>query len=114
MSRIAKPKGSKGTSVKQAAFLAAYSKTGVVTLAAKMAEIDRRSHSFWLHNDKDYPALFQEAHAAACDNIGAEMRRRAIEGVQKPVFYKGEVCGYITEYSDTMLAMLANGFMPEK
>ena len=50
----------------------------------------------------------------ACDAIEAEMRRRAIEGVQKPVFYKGEVCGYITEYSDTLLAMLANGYMPEK
>ena len=37
------------------------------------------------------------------------MRRRAIEGVDKPVFYMGEECGYITEYSDTMLAMLANG-----
>jgi hypothetical protein len=34
----------------------------------------------------------------ACDAIEAEMRRRAIEGVQKPVFYKGEVCGYMTEY----------------
>ena len=43
---MAKPKGSKGPSVKQAAFLAAYSKTGVVTLAAEMAEIDRRKSLF--------------------------------------------------------------------
>ena len=111
---MAKPRGSKGPSVKQAAFFAAYSKTGVVTLAAEMAEIDRRSHSFWLHNDKDYPALFQEAHAAACDTIEAEMRRRAIDGVDKPVFYKGQPCGTVKEYSDTLLAMLANGAMPEK
>ena len=64
--------------------------------------------------DAEYAEAFKESHQEACDNIEAEMRRRAIEGVQKPVFYKGEVCGYITEYSDTMLAMLANGFMPEK
>ena len=114
MSRIVKPKGSKRPSANQAAFLAAYSKTGVVTLAAEIAGVPRRNHSYWLHNDKDYPAHFAEAHDMACDAIEAEMRRRAIEGVQKPVFYKGEVCGYITEYSDTLLAMLANGYMPEK
>ena len=36
------------------------------------------------------------------------------EGVQRPVSYKREICGYFTEHSDTMLAMLANGYMPEK
>ena len=58
--------------------------------------------------------MFQEAHAAACDTIEAEMRRRAIDGVDKPVFYKGQPCGTVKEYSDTLLAMLANGFLPEK
>jgi len=58
--------------------------------------------------------LFQEAHAAACDTIEAEMRRRAIDGVEKPVFYKGQQCGTVREYSDMLLAMLANGAMPEK
>ena len=55
-----------------------------------------------------------EAHAVACDTIEAEMRRRAIDGVDKPVFYKGQQCGTVKEYSDMLLAMLANGAMPEK
>ena len=114
MSRIAKPKGSKAPRAKQAAFLAAYSKTGVVTVAAEMAGFHRRNHPFWPHNDKVYPALFNEAHAMACDAIEAEMRRRAIEGVDRPVFYKGQECGTVREYSDMLLAMLANGAMPEK
>jgi len=111
---MVKPKGCKGPSAKQAAFLAAYSKTGTITAAAEMAGVDRRNHPFWLQNDKDYPALFNEAHAVACDTIEAEMRRRAIDGVDKPVFYKGQQCGTVKEYSDMLLAMLANGAMPEK
>lgn len=63
MSRIVKPKGSKAPSAKQAAFLAAYSKTGVVTVAAEMAGVHRRNHPFWLQNNKDYPASFNEADA---------------------------------------------------
>ena len=112
MSRIKQPGAE--LSIKQAAFLAAYAQTGIITKAAEIAGIHRNNHRLWLKEDAEYAEAFKESHQEACDNIEAEMRRRAIEGVQKPVFYKGEVCGYITEYSDTMLAMLANGFMPEK
>jgi hypothetical protein len=100
--------------LKQTAFLGAYAQIGIITKAAKIAGIHRNNHRLWLKEDAEYAEAFKESHQEACDNIEAEMRRRAIEGVQKPVFYKGEVCGYITEYSDTMLAMLANGYLPEK
>ena len=33
--------------------------------------------------------------AMACGAIETEMRRRAIDGVEKPVFYKGQVCGTV-------------------
>ena len=112
MSRIKQP-GAR-LSLNQTAFLAAYAQIGIITKAAEIAGIHRNNHRHWLKEDREYAEAFQGAHEEACDNIEAEMRRRAIEGVQKPVFYKGEVCGYITEYSDTLLAMLANGYMPEK
>ena len=112
MSRLKQP-GAR-LSLNQTAFLSAYAQTGIISKAAEIAGIHRNNHRHWLKEDRDYVEAFQEAHQEACDNIEAEMRRRAIEGVQKPVFYKGEVCGYITEYSDTLLAMLANGYMPEK
>ena len=77
----------------QAAFLAAYAQTGIVTKAAEIAGIHRNNHRRWLNEDADYAEAFQESHQEACDNIEAEMRRRAIDGVQKPVFYKGEDAG---------------------
>src|SRR5215467_2101729 len=99
MSRIRQ--GGVRLSVKQTAFLAGYAQTGIITKAAEIAGIHRNNHRLWLKEDAEYAAAFQESHQESCDNIEAEMRRRAIEGVQKPVFYKGEVCGYITEYSDS-------------
>jgi hypothetical protein len=44
MSRTVKPKGFPVASAKQAAFLAAYAKTGIVTLAAEIAGIARRNN----------------------------------------------------------------------
>ena len=29
--------------------------------------------------------------------------RRAVDGVKKPVYYKGNVCGHVQEYSDFLL-----------
>lgn len=98
----------------QAAFLSAFAQCGTVGKAAQMAQVSRRSHVNWMRDDADYPVLFGEAKAEACDRIEAEMARRGIEGVHKPVFHRGELCGVIVEYSDTLLAMLANGWMPEK
>jgi len=34
-----------------------------------------------------------------------EADRRAVEGTLKPQFHKGEICGYVREYSDSMLAL---------
>ena len=37
-----------------------------------------------------------------------------MEGVRKPVFYQGAICGSVREYSDTLLMFLMKGAMPEK
>ncbi len=54
------------------------------------------------------------AHAEACDALASEARRRAVEGVLKPVYYKGKLVGFIREYSDTLLMFLMKAAMPEK
>jgi hypothetical protein len=64
--------------------------------------------------DPDYQAEFEEAHKEACDRLEQEARRRAVEGVDEPVFYKGEHCGVVRKYSDTLLIFLLNGAMPHK
>jgi hypothetical protein len=40
--------------------------------------------------------------------------RRAHEGLRKPVWYKGKIVGYETEYSDTLLLAVPKANNPEK
>jgi hypothetical protein len=103
----------RGLSSKQRAFLAAYAKIGNISRAAAAAEVSRSLHYRWLE-DEGYRAEFDNAHDEACDSLEAEARRRAEEGVDEPVFYKGEVCGTVRRYSDTLMIFLLKGAMPEK
>lgn len=43
-----------------------------------------------------------------------EAHRRAFEGVDKPVFYKGDECGSIREYSDLLAVFLLKAHDPAK
>jgi hypothetical protein len=99
---------------KKAAFLAAYSQLGNLTAAAKASDVHRQRHYEWMKDDPDYPERFKQAHAEACDHLESEARRRAVEGVEKPVFHKGVICGTVQEYSDTLLIFLMKGALPEK
>jgi len=43
-----------------------------------------------------------------------EADRRALDGTKKPVFHKGEICGYIREYSDSLLALQLKAGNPDR
>ncbi len=100
--------------IKKKMFLAAYCEVGTVTKAAKIAGITRHTHYDWLANDTDYPAWFTKAEQQANEKIEAEIKRRAVDGVLKPVFYQGKIVGHVKEYSDNLLMFYAKGAMPEK
>src|SRR5690606_25550898 len=88
---------------KKAAFLAAFAETGNVTAAAKAADINRTLHYQWLETDADYAKRFEEAREQAVERMEREALRRAVEGWEEPVFHKGEVCGTVRKFSDTLL-----------
>jgi len=96
------------------AFLAAVAETGNITSAAKLSGLDRTNHYRWIQEDSTYAMAYKDALEQAAENLEREARRRAIYGVSKPVFYKGEECGTVQEYSDTLLIFLLKGAIPEK
>lgn len=102
------------THPKKRAFLAAYAQTGNVTAAAEAAGIARRTHYDWLESDPVYAEAFAEAQEKAIDLLELEARRRALEGVDEPVFYKGVEVGAVRKYSDTLLIFLLKGYRPER
>jgi hypothetical protein len=108
-------------------FITALATTGNVTLAAQAAGISRKTANERRRNDVAFAALMQDAMDEAADLLEAEVRRRAVEGVQEPVYGRryqihngrsqqisdGKV-GEVTKYSDTLLIFYLKGQRPEK
>jgi hypothetical protein len=98
---------------KKRAFLAAYALEGNISAAAKITGIDRRNHFRWMQS-QEYVEAFKQAEMEAAEHLETEARRRAVKGIDKPIYYKGEKVDTIREYSDTLLIFLMKGAMPEK
>jgi len=98
---------------RQEAFLKEFRLCATITHAAEIALISRRTHYLWLDKDLVYAKRFEEAKIAATDALVAEARRRAVQGVEEPIFYKGELVQTIRKYSDTLLIFLLKGALPE-
>lgn len=99
---------------KKEAFLAAYVECGTVSHAARAAGICRDTHYEWLNCDEDYAVAFEKAKKDACECLEREARRRAIEGVDEPVYQNGQLVGYKRRYSDTLLIFMLKGEAPDK
>jgi hypothetical protein len=103
------------TVAKQNAFLKAYARRGTITHAARDAGVPVSYHYNWLEIDPDYPQKFKLAHQEAVEELEAEARRRAIEGVEEATgWYKGVPGGFVQRYSDTLLIFLLKGALPDK
>lgn len=98
----------------QRRFLSAYAKCGVISMAAAACDMCRSSHYYAMRISDDYAKAFGLAHADACDVLEAEARKRAVEGWDEPVFYEGAKCGDKRKYSDSLMALLLKGAMPDK
>lgn len=59
----------------------------------------------WL-KDEVFAQAYATAEAAGTDVIEEEAFRRAVKGVEKPVYRAGEVVGHVADYSDAMLMFI--------
>jgi hypothetical protein len=86
--------------------------------AAAHAGVDRKSPQRWKSEDPAFAKAYAEAsvehHRNRLETMEAELYRRAVTGVDKDVYYKGEVVGTVREYSDTLLIFGLKGEAPEK
>ena len=80
--------------------------------SAQKVGVGRRTVYEWLA-DEQFKALYNEAHEDALDQLEEEARRRAVDGVLKPVYQRGRLVGRIREYSDTLLITLLKGKRPD-
>jgi hypothetical protein len=87
---------------------------GNVTHAAQGAGRDRGRFYLERARDQKFAEAWDNAIEKYADKLEKEADRRAVEGTARPVFYKGYKCGYITEYSDTLLIFRLKALRPEK
>lgn len=104
----------KSANCKQARFLAAYRGCGTVTGAARASCVDHSSHYRWLRRDGDYAAEFAKTQAIASAELEAEARRRAVDGIEVPIYRDGKLVGHRHRYSDVLLIALLKANNPEK
>jgi len=103
------------TPKKKAQFLEVLAQTGNVRQAAKAVGFS--ANRFYVHRRQD-PAFAQEWEEAMQQTMDIvlepEAIRRAVEGVEKAVYYRGEQVGVEREYSDTLLIFLLKGWKAKR
>ena len=89
--------------------------TGNMTRAARAAKVARKTVYEWMEWYPEFKEAVEEVRASWVEGIEEEAYRRAVEGVTEPVgWYKGEPGGYVQKYSDSLMAVLLKGNLPEK
>jgi hypothetical protein len=118
------------TAIKKGKFLAALARGISVTGAARLATISKNTIYTHRKRDQAFASAWDEALAEGTDYLVDEVRRRAVEGVSRPLVHQGrvvtrqvrdpesgkmeveELC--LREYSDVLLIFLLKCRDPER
>ena len=98
----------------RARFLAALANSGNVLVACKASGAGRAT--VYRHKDRfpRFRRAWDNAVEESTDILEAEARRRSVNGIDKPIFFKGKQVASVKEYSDTLLIFLLKAHRPEK
>ncbi len=94
------------TARKRKRFLESLESTGHVLRSAAAAGASIRAFYNWREDDWAFAADWEAALERAIDRLEDEAFRRALEGVEVPVYYQGKPVGALSKYSDRLLIFL--------
>lgn len=94
-------------------FLDALRDTGIVTDACRVAGVARSTAYEERQRNEEFALAWHDIEEETTERMEREARRRAAEGVEKPVFQGGQEVGRIREYSDTLLIFMLKARRPE-
>jgi len=87
-------------------------KTGNVSAAARHAGRPRAYFYRLRKHDADFASDWDDALEEAADWLELEALRRAIDGTEEGRYFRGEMIGTITRYSDSLLMFLLKARRP--
>jgi len=94
-------------------FIAALTKDPNVGRAAAVAGISRMRAYQVKKESQLFSELWEEAIEIGTDDLASEARRRALEGVEDPIYYDGIKVGTRRKYSDKLMILLLRAHRPE-
>jgi hypothetical protein len=97
----------------QERFIEALAAAPNVSGACLLAGIGRTTAYEERKRNPAFATRWDETIEAALDVAEAELYRRSVHGVRKPVYQSGKRVGYIQEYSDTLLIFMLKCRRPE-
>src|SRR5262245_54629185 len=90
-------------------FLEAMADGACAKHAAAAAGVTRQAAYLYRKQDDEFAKAWAEAEEEGCDELEREARRRAVEGVPRPIFLDGQQVGVEIQYSDRLLEFLLKG-----
>lgn len=100
-------------------FLVELAARGNVSAAAAAGGMSRDWYYDQRKTDEAFAAAWESALETAIDAMELEARRRAVEGVERPIVGRvakdqDGIITYVTEYSDTLMTLLLKAHRPDK
>lgn len=94
---------------KRATFLEVLRTTGNISAAARAIGMARASLYDLRRQDDTFHREWDSALEESLDDLEGELRRRALQGTEKPVYYGGKQCGAIQSFNDNLGMFLLKG-----
>jgi hypothetical protein len=95
-------------------FIRTLAATGIVGRAATAAGWTSSYAHGLKKSNPEFHEMWINAIDFATDALEEAARRRAVDGVVKPVFQQGRLVGHVTEYSDGLLTTLLKAKRPKE
>lgn len=87
---------------------------GMVVKATEAAGLSLTSLYALRRKDPEFATAWDDAIRDSTVILENEITRRAVEGVEEPVFHRGEVVGHVRKYSDNLLMFMTKARDPDK
>jgi hypothetical protein len=85
---------------------------GDLAKACRALSINIRHLRIWLEREPEMHARIRAAQLDGYAHIESAAIDRAVNGVEKAVYYQGEVVGYETQYSDALMNTILKARVP--
>jgi hypothetical protein len=83
-------------------FFSLLRQTGNVSASARAAKVSRNSAYEKRLVDENFRKSWASALETSLDDLEESLRKRAVDGIDKPIFYGGEKIGDIKSYNDNL------------